>query len=223
VSDPVLGDTRRALHAVAELVMAGPQFRRSGTIRLRPAPGGFRTVAAPELAVDGDHLVAGARRIALAGATLRELAEAAGVEPGAPGIYHDGSGAAPDDSVRVDGAAARQIAGCYARGDAAMRRLAPDQTPVLWPEHFDLGIALHEVNYGVSPGDAGIDEPYAYVGPWQQRSGPFWNVSFGAARPMRELPDIEALAAFFAEGRDRAGSDPAADPDGGAPDATDGT
>jgi hypothetical protein len=212
VSDPVLSATRRALHAVAELVLAGPQHRLSGTIRLRPAPGGFRTVSVPDLAVDGAHLVAGGKRILLAGITLRELGTAAGVELGAPGIYHGGCGAAPDDQVHVDDAAARHLADCYARGDAAMRRLAPDETPVLWPEHFDLGIAVGEVNYGVSPGDTWLDEPYAYVGPWRRRAGEFWNAPFGAARRLDELPDIDALAAFFADGRSRVDSDPIAQP-----------
>jgi hypothetical protein len=69
---------------------------------------------------------------------------------------------------------------------------------VLWPEHFDLGVTLDEVNYGVSLGDGYLAEPYAYVGPWQPRTGPFWNAPFGAARPLRDVPDV---AGFFAEGR----------------------
>jgi hypothetical protein len=50
---------------------------------------------------------------------------------------------------------------------------------VLWPEHFDIGISVDEVNYGVSPGDVHIPEPYAYVGPWHPRVGTFWNTGFG--------------------------------------------
>lgn len=34
-----LRTARRSLHGVAELVLAGPQYRRSGTIRLRVSPG----------------------------------------------------------------------------------------------------------------------------------------------------------------------------------------
>lgn len=83
------------------------------------------------------------------------------------------------------------------------RRFAPDLTPVLWPEHFDVGIQLDEVNYGISPGDHYVDEPYAYVGPWTPRTGEFWNAPFGAARPLRDLPG-DALDAFLAEGRDLA-------------------
>ena len=198
--------TRESLHAVAELVLAGPQYRGSGTIRLRIVPGGFATVAEPALAVDGEHLVTPAGRIAIDGNTYAALAEAAGVEPGAPeGLYHDGTGASPDDTASVDPAVARHLTECFAIGDAAMRRFAPEATPVLWPEHFDLGITIDEVNYGISLGDAAIPEPYAYVGPHQARTGEFWNALFGAARPMRELPDPESVAGFFAAGRAAAG------------------
>jgi len=70
-----------------------------------------------------------------------------------------------------------------ADGDRALQNLDPAQVPVLWPEHFDIGITVAEVNYGVSPGDASIGEPYAYVGPWHVPDGAFWNQPFGAARP----------------------------------------
>jgi hypothetical protein len=205
-----LGTTRHSLHGLAELLLAGPQYRRSGTIRLRATPGGFGTVAEPPLRVDTTALVSGERRIPLAGMTYAQLAAAAGVDAGAPaGLYHDGSGAAPDDAVSVDEAAAAQIADSFAAADRALRALAPDQVPVLWPEHFDIGITIDEVNYGVSPGDGFCAEPYAYVGPHRPRVGPFWDAPFGAARPLRELPG-DALTAYFAEGRDHARRDPAA-------------
>jgi hypothetical protein len=89
-------------------------------------------------------------------------------------------------------------------GDAALRAFAPGLEPVLWPEHFDLGISLDEVNYGISPGDAGHAAPYAYVGPWEARDGDFWNVSFGALRSVDELTDVSAIAEFFVAGRDAA-------------------
>jgi hypothetical protein len=200
-----LNATRRALHGVAELVLAGPQYRASGTIRLRPSPGGFATVKEPSLRVDVDELVTVTGRVGLTGITIRELAAAAGIEPCAPeGLYADGSGVTLDEPLHVDPAAARTIARAYAAGDEALRALAPGEVPVLWPEHFDLGISLDEVNYGVSPGDATLPEPYAYAGPWEQRTGPFWNVSFGAARPFSELPDTGAVLAFFTEARRQA-------------------
>jgi hypothetical protein len=200
-----LAGTRAALHGAAELLLAGPQYRAHGTIRLRVAPGGFATVREPELRIDVDTLVAGGRRIVLADTTYGQAAATAGIEAGAPvGVYREGSGATPDDPVDVDPALAAQLADCFGLGDRALRRFAADQTPVLWPEHFDVGITVDEVNYGVSLGDATIDEPYAYVGPWQPRTGEFWNVPFGAARPLREFDSEEAVAAFFARGRELA-------------------
>ncbi|GAA0363779.1 hypothetical protein GCM10009530_11830 [Microbispora corallina] len=199
--DEVTAATRRALHGVAELLLAGPQYRRSGTIRLRVVPGGFGTVAEPDLRVEGAVLVAGDRRLPLAG-TYAELGAAAGVDPGAPeGLYHDGSGAAPGDEITVDAAAAARLAESLAIGEEALLAFAPGLTPVLWPEHFDLAVTLDEVNYGISPGDGHLPEPYAYVGPWTPRTGPFWNAPFGASRPLRELGGAQAVRAFFEQGR----------------------
>jgi hypothetical protein len=208
LSDPNVAASRRALHAVAELVLAGPQYRRSGTIRLQVRPGGFGTVADPDLAVLGAELIAGARRIPLVG-KLHALAEQAGLDAGAPaGLYHDGCGVELHDEIDVDAACAVLIADWFATGAQALRHLDPGQSAVLWPEHFDLSITVDQVNYGVSPGDAYVDEPYAYVGPWQPRTGDFWNLPFGAARPQAELSDVDAVIAFFAQGRERAAADP---------------
>lgn len=205
-----LAPTRQSLHGIAELLLAGPQYRRSGTIRLRIQPGGFGTVSAPLLRVDGDQLVHGELRLAASGVSYARLAEAAGVAAGAPTeVYRGGSGVVLDDPVSVDPAAARYVAECFATGDAALRRLDPAQQPVLWPEHFDVALTLDEVNYGVSPGDSYLAEPYAYVGPWRPREGDFWNAPFGAARPLRDLTgagssaDVDEVLAFFTEGRER--------------------
>ena len=196
----VLVATRRSLHGVAELVIAGPQHRATGTIRLRVTPGGFGGVRSP-LRVDGAELVWDGGRAPLTG-TCRELATAAGVDVGPPiGLYHDTSGVDPDEPLDVDPAAAAVFADWFARGDAALRALAPDAEPVIWPEHFDLGVSADEVNYGVSPGDAVHPRPYAYVGPWTPREGPFWNAPFGALRWADDLPDADAVIAFFDEAR----------------------
>ena len=205
--------TRRSLHAVAELLLAGPQHRRAGTIRLRVCPGGFRTVAEPQLRVDGVDLVAGDHRLPIPGRTCAELARAAGLDVGRPdGLYHDGSGVTPDEPLDLDPAEARWLEECWNAGDRALRRLAPDQEPVLWPEHFDVGTRDRDTNFGVSPGDGFLAQPYAYVTPPAPRSGPFWNAPFGAARPMRDLDSAapDAVLDFFTEGRDRATTDPAA-------------
>ncbi|QXJ26973.1 hypothetical protein AGRA3207_007087 [Actinomadura graeca] len=203
-----MGTTRRSLHGVAELVLAGPQYRESGTIRLRIVPGGFATVGAPELRVNVTELVAGDRAVPLNGSTCRELATAAGTEAEAADVYADGSGVGPDDTLGVDAEAAAHILESFGRGQEALVRFMPDATPVLWPEHFDLGISVDEVNYGVSAGDTYLGEPYAYAGPWKARQGAFWNTPFGAAHPMRLLADDRALLDFFEEARERAAQDP---------------
>jgi hypothetical protein len=200
MDENVLTATRRSLHAVAEQVLAGPQYRESGTIRLRVTPGGFGQVKG-SLRVEGSELVAGDRRIPLTG-TIADVAAAAGVEPGVPeDLYPDHADFGAGDALAVDPEAAGVLAEWFARGDAGLRAFA-DEEPVIWPEHFDLAIATGEVNYGVSPGDGGHAGPYAYVGPWTPREGAFWNASFGALRSAEELPDAAAVTAFFAAGRD---------------------
>src|SRR5687768_16322354 len=89
VDEQVVIASRRSLHAVAELLLAGPQYREHGTIRLRVTPGGFGQVAGP-LRVERAELVShDGGRVALRG-TVTDLAAAMGIEPGAPaGLYHD--------------------------------------------------------------------------------------------------------------------------------------
>lgn len=200
MDEDVLVSTRQSLHAVAEQVLAGPQHREHGTIRLRVVPGGFGQVAGP-LRVEGADVVGGGVRRSLRG-TVAEVAAAAGVDAGAPvGVYPPSTDVGPVDELVVDAAAAELIAGWFARGEAGLRAFAPDVEPVLWPEHFDLAITVDEVNYGISPGDTAHPRPYAYVGPWTPRDGPFWNAPFGALREADALPDAAAVAAFFDEGR----------------------
>ncbi len=198
--------TRRSLHGIAELVLAGPQYAESQSIRLRVRPGGFGTESAPDLRVDGLELVTPNASLPLGG-TFAGLARAAGVEPRPlRDVYDQGPGVSDGDPIEVDPDAVAVILAAFSLGDAAMRAFAPDQEPVIWPEHFDIGISVDEVNYGVSPGDAFLSEPYAYVGPWSEHEGDFWNAPFGAARPLTELPDIEAVEGFFREGARRAGA-----------------
>jgi hypothetical protein len=88
----------------------------------------------------------------------------------------------------------------FSAGDAALRTFAPSEEPVLWPEHFDIGITVDDVNYGVSPGDGYLGEPYMYVGPWTAKTGEFWNAPFGAARLLGPSPDPATIVAFFEQG-----------------------
>ncbi|MFC1401231.1 MULTISPECIES: hypothetical protein [Streptacidiphilus] len=200
--------TRRALHAVAETLLAGPQYRTSGTIRLQACPGGFATRSEPWLRVVGAELVAAGRSLPLQRTSCAGLAEQIGVAAGAPdGLYPDGSGVGSEEPFDVDPAAAEWLARCFAVGDAALRGTFPGSDPVIWPEHFDISVTVDAANYGVSPGDGFQSEPYAYVGPHEQRQGAFWNAPFGAARTLRELGGVGAVADFFGQGRRLLGGD----------------
>jgi len=199
-----LSRTRASLHGVAELLLAAPQHAVSDTVRLRVVPGGIATVAEPDLRVEGMELVTTRGRVPLEG-TFAEVAAAAGVTARRlDDVYQDGGHATVDDRIELDPDQVAVLLGALAVGDEALRVFAPDASPVLWPEHFDVGITLDQVNYGVSPGDGYVDEPYAYVGPWARRSGAFWNQPFGAARPLSALGPVPAVVEFFREGADRA-------------------
>lgn len=206
MDDDTLISTRRALHGVAELLLAGPQYAAGNGIRLRPVPGGFATVKAPHIRVEGVDLLTDDVRVPIRG-TYADLARKLGVRAQPlDDVYAGGPGISPDDTVNVDPEATALLADVFATGAAALGDFAPDQEPVLWPEHFDLGISVAGVNYGVSPGDDTIPTPYAYVGPHTPPAGAFWNRGFGAARSLRDLPGVTVVVAFFQEGERLAGS-----------------
>jgi hypothetical protein len=210
VSSAELAATRAGWHRVAEHVLAAGQFAAAGTIRLRVAPGGFCTVAGVDgrlLAVDGTEFVVldGEERLTTPLTSVAACAAFAGIEPGLRGSYSPTTPVEPDAPLRVDAEAARLLAAWFALGDAALRRFAEAPAePVLWPEHFDVGITVDAVNYGCSPGDDAIPEPYLYVGPHEGPVDPgdaFWNASFGAVITADEVTDVERAAAFFERGR----------------------
>jgi len=211
--------TRDGLHQVAEHILAAALHAETGEIALMPSPGGFRTPSFGRdrgfLAVDGTELVVGgaesSRRTALT--TLRAAAEFAGITPGAPAeVYRAATPFDLDQPLTIDPAAARVLADWYQFDEQALRGFAaeiPDDQPtaaVLWPEHFDLGITAGAINYGVSPGDAHVADPYLYVGP---HDGPppgdpaFWNAPFGAVRTIDQIGAAADAVAFFRDGRAR--------------------
>jgi hypothetical protein len=203
--DTTFTRTRRSLHAVAELLLAGPQHAASGTIKLQPMLNGFGCTASPGASVKDSDLLLGTQFVHLDGRTIAQIGHEIGLEPRSlADVYSDGSGIEPDHLLSVDEESADLIADAFDLGDKAMRRLTPDQAPILWPEHFDLGITVDEVNYGVSPGDSHLATPYMYVGPWAPPPvDDFWNQPFGAARSLP--PTVEAVVAFFDEARSRLG------------------
>jgi hypothetical protein len=196
--------TRRQLRGVAESLIAGPQYRAAGTIRLAVRPDGFAGVAVP-LAVHGTQLVWPNGAAALAG-PVRTLADTAGVDPGPPdGVYEVVDPLPVDAELDVDEAAADWLYRCHYAGGHAIKTVLPEAHPVLWPEHFDVAATEAEVNYGVSAGDDYHPTPYAYFGPWATRTGPFWNAPFGAVYPLDAAHDVDVLATeiteFFQRGR----------------------
>jgi hypothetical protein len=195
---------RRQLRGIAESFIAGPQYRSAGTIRLVVRPDGFAGVSIP-VAVHGTELVWGEDGAPLAG-TVGALAVATGLDVGPPEGVYDVVDSLPADAVlHIDGEAADLVHRSLYAGGFALKSALPEQHPVLWPEHFDVGATEDEVNYGVSPGDGFHPLPYAYVGPWTSRIGDFWNAPFGAFMTLDPAHDVDRLAAeigdFFERGR----------------------
>ena len=227
-------DTRDALQRVAVHIVA--RARNQGgahSIGLRVTPGGFGT---PEFGPDVTRVrVSGglilrecggpndATSVArgIDGATLAELAHVARVDLAAAlDVGHDTPPLGDvDEPLHVQGAAARALAGWYAKTNAALDLVVAgvggDAAPTLvqlWPEHFDAALDLAvtpniRVNLGGSPGDGFSSDPYLYVGPWTaDRPGDagFWNAPFGAVLGYKALaaePDpVAAAAAFFLQG-----------------------
>jgi hypothetical protein len=203
-----LAVTRRSLHGVAELVLAGPQYRATGKLRLGVVPGGFATTTlTPRLLADGSGVtVADGVTVTIGSRTPRALGAALGVAAGRPeGAYDGGSGVDLDETLALDPGQAGVLVSALVLGHDALVAFAPGETPVLWPEHFDVAISVQDITFGVSPGDGFLDEPYAYLSVSSPPAGDaFWNAPFGAAVPLRELPDVTAVRGFFAQGRERA-------------------
>ena len=200
VAEEQFARTRRQLHGIVETLIAGPQYRSESTIRLRVVPGGIGGAKLP-VSIQGADLVWESGRTPLQG-TVRDLAAIAGIDAGAPqGVYNDVTSWSLDEPLDIDATAAATILDWYRIGDAALRIFAPEQEPILWPEHFDIGIVVDETNYGVSPGDDFENGPYAYVSPWQARTGDFWNAPFGGYRSSQNLTDVDAVVDYFSEGR----------------------
>jgi hypothetical protein len=213
-------NTRQALHALAEHVIAPARYRADGRIGLVPTANGFGTPAFGDrerVRVEGIELVherpGTTTRIGIT--TLHDAAAILGIPLGAPAeVYTPETTIQPDVALAVDAAGAKALAEWYALGAAALDALLATYSAhepsgmTLWPEHFDLAAVIGDAdagtkaNYGASPGDAVIETPYLYVGPWEaaRRVGPFGAHPFGAALTYEELraaPDAKARATEF--------------------------
>lgn len=217
-SGEVLAATRQSLHQAAEHLLAAARKRASGEITLLPAPHGVTTPPLPDgrvVALEDDEVVVrwpgGEKRALLT--TLADAAEAVGLEPGFPWTKHPpGTMFERDAPLAVDPTAAAALAGWFALGEEALTALAAEvadelpSAPQIFPEHFDLGITAGDVNYGFSPGDDAIPEPYVYVGPHGALTDdPFWNAPFGAYRTWREVTTAEEGLTFIRVAREKLG------------------
>jgi hypothetical protein len=213
-SADVLTSTRQSLHRAAEHLLAAARKRATGEITLLAAAGGVATPPLPDgtvLAIEGAELVVrrpdGEQRAPLT--TLAEAAAAVGIEPGFPWTKQPpGTDYEPNARLSVDPNAAAALARWFALGNDALTALAGEvpteqpSPPQIFPEHFDLGMTAGAVNYGFSPGDDAIPEPYVYVGPHAAPSDdPFWNAPFGAYRTWQEVTTREQALEFFRAAR----------------------
>jgi hypothetical protein len=219
--------TRASWHALAEHVLAKARWTATGRIGLRATPGGFGT---PHFGDDQRALVVADTIVreqygegdAAPITTLRAAAEWLRVEPGAPTeVYKPTTPSNFDVPLRVDATAATVLAAWFAFGARTLEDWRAQQATdapslvQIWPEHFDLAVDLGNAdagtraNFGASPGDAAIPEPYLYVGPWDTarmtaQDDPFWNQTWGAALTYRQLvaaPDAsKAARSFLAHG-----------------------
>jgi hypothetical protein len=212
VLDPLpvaFGDTRAAMHALAEHVIAPARYRVEGRIGLIPTPGGFGTPTfgdGERVRVEGVELIherpGTTTRIGIT--TLHDAAAFVGIPLGAPtDVYKPATAAMPDVGLAVDSVAAKALSDWYALGAAVIDKVLETYTAyeptalTLWPEHFDVAASLGDeragtrANYGASPGDAAIAEPYLYVGPWDEarRTGIFGEHAWGASLTYTELAD----------------------------------
>lgn len=202
--------TRKSLHASCEWLLAGPQHAKSDTVRLRVTDTGFATSREPAIELTAAGLTTANHTVAIAG-TIRDVAAAAGLPLGRPEVaYHDAVPADAATTLTIDPAEFADIHTEYRIGRDALLAFQPVETPILWPEHLDIAIRFHDINFGVAPPDSAVSEAYAYVGPDQTSADPFWNLPFGAAVPVRELAGTDlagktaAAVEFFRDGLARA-------------------
>jgi hypothetical protein len=210
-----LVSTRLALHSLAEHLLVGDLWRRTGKIGLRRTPGGF---GQPETLDDGTRhrlRIDGTRLVVLDGDVERweELSS-----PVAAATFADARLGAPTEAftpetvleseapLPIDPAAASLLADWFELVEVALeevRRRHSDLAPTLvqlWPEHFDLAFSMAEINFGGSPGDEAHDEPYLYVGPWAPLQGPAWNEPWGMSLPASAVTGWSDAVDFFETG-----------------------
>jgi hypothetical protein len=218
-----LPDTRLALHRLAVYVVSPARRRVNEKIALRFTFGGIGTPffgADEQVRIAGTHLVRQRRATARAEPITTLARAAAFVLDGSPDVGWAEQFDVPpagelDEKLSVDLEAAAFLADWYGFTYSVLEELRaePDSTDAnrvqLWPEHFDAAFDClpddRRATFGVSPGDATIEQPYLYVIPANFANAPasdVWNAqSFGGAvLPLSQfvdVPDQRAAALTF--------------------------
>jgi hypothetical protein len=203
---PAFAPTRDALHALSEHVLAALYYGAAKHIGLRPTPRGLGTPVFGDherARVDGTFLVhergGSERRTDIT--TLRAAASFLDIPLGAPGVYAPATSRDPDAPLGVDHDAVLALGDWYALVGALLVDIKseypelPSTEAQIWPEHFDIACEIGNAdagtraNFGGSPGDGVIPEPYLYVGPWEpsRRTGVLGRYPFGGALTYSEL------------------------------------
>ena len=198
-------DTRESMRRLACYVLSPARKAANGKIGLRYTYGGFGTPffgADEQLRVEGIRLIRqrdeSAELVPIT--SLAEAAAFAGVSLlEDPGVGSDLPALGePDAVLPIDAAAAKLLGDWYGFSASVLEAFRAELNAAgrvcdrvqLWPEHFDMGCSIEGVNFGCSPGDGYLAEPYVYVGPWNTGGlpeGDFWTAPFGAVLPYKEL------------------------------------
>ena len=151
--------------------------------------------------------------------SLRAAGDFLGIEPGTEVAEHDSPPLGDlDADLGATAGTGELLAVWYGFSWSVLEELRLTEGAVdvertqLWPGHFDSAIAMGDAtgraSYGCSPGDAGHDEPYLYVGAWGDvdHDDPYWNeTSFsGASMSYAELLNaadpVSTAVEFFRDG-----------------------
>jgi hypothetical protein len=204
-----LGESRRALHLLAERVISPARQRANGKIGVRWTLGGFGT---PFFGADAQIRVEGAELVVDAAGEERR-SEPRTVAEAAAAIGFDVNDDAPLD---IDPEASFFVGDWFGFTTSVLEQLRAEARPEweasrvqIWPEHFDAALEIgaeqaeQRAALGGSPGDESHPEPYLYVAPWTARpSGELWQARDfpGAELPYAELigaPEPRAVALEF--------------------------
>ncbi len=209
---PNYHDTRDKLHVVAARVLSAARYAAVGKMGLEVVAGGFATPEFTGRRLTLTHGVLGDGQRSRPLTTLADACAFAGVDPDADLPHALSVTADASMDVSVDRDAAVVLGDWYGLTLDALeqmtRRCSPGDNPSpiqLWPEHFDVALEMGNestrANYGGSPGDDYISEPYVYVGPFVPRAGDFWTATFGAALTYADVRRGADPLEFLLEGR----------------------